>query len=50
MKKSEKQLPSKANFSNFFQLNCSNFRLIQCERPELPKLSHKLSWKESGAS
>ena len=27
VKKSEKQLQSKANFSHLFQLNCSNFKL-----------------------
>ena len=27
MKRSEKELPNKANFSNFLLLNCSNFRL-----------------------
>ena len=32
-KRSERQLPSKAHFSPFMQLNCSNFRLKQCERP-----------------
>ena len=26
------KLPSKANFSNFLQFNCSNFRLKLCER------------------
>ena len=29
MKRSEKQLPSKSNFSTSLQLKCSNFRLIQ---------------------
>ena len=28
MRGSEKQLASKANFSHFFQLNCSNFGLF----------------------
>ena len=32
MKRLEKQLPSKANFTTFLQLNCSNFRLKPCER------------------
>ena len=32
MKKSEKQLGLKANFSTFLPFNCSNFRLKQCER------------------
>ena len=27
------QLPSKANFDPFLQLNSSNFRLKQCEMP-----------------
>ena len=34
MKRLEKQLPSKANFSHFFKNNCSNFMLEQCERPK----------------
>ena len=33
MKRLEKRLPSKASFSSFLQLNSSNFRLKQCERP-----------------
>ena len=33
VKRSEKQLPSKANFSTFLQLNCSNFGLNLCEIP-----------------
>ena len=32
-KRSEKQLQTKANFSNCLQLNCSNFRLKLFERP-----------------
>ena len=47
MKRSEKQLPSKANFSTFLQLNYSNFRLKPYEKP---KLSKKLNLKGSGAS
>ena len=33
MKGLEKQLPSKANLRHFFQLNCSNVGLKQCEGP-----------------
>ena len=33
VKRSEKQLPSKANFSAFLLLNCPNFRLKLCEKP-----------------
>ena len=33
VKRSEKQLSSKAIFCSFLQLNCSNFRLKQCKRP-----------------
>ena len=52
VKRSEKQLPSEANFRTFLPLNCSKFRLKQCERlqSELPKMSKKLSLKGSGAS
>ena len=31
VKRSEKQLPGKANPDTFLQLNCSNFRLKLCE-------------------
>ena len=34
VKRSEKQLPGKANFSTFLQLGCSNFRLKLCETPQ----------------
>ena len=30
VKRSEKQLPSKANFSTFLPFSCSNFRLKLC--------------------
>ena len=33
VKSSEKQLPNKFNFGTVLLLNCSNFRLKQCERP-----------------
>ena len=33
MKKAENQIPSKANFSTFLQLNCSKCKLKPCERP-----------------
>ena len=31
MKRSENQVPSKANFRTLFPFNCSNFRLKQCK-------------------
>ena len=33
MKRLEKQLSRKENFGRFLQLNCSNFKLKQRERP-----------------
>ena len=33
VKSSQKHLPGKKNFSTFLLINCSNFRLEQCERP-----------------
>ena len=33
VKRSEKQLPSKSNFSTFLQFNCFNFSSELCERP-----------------
>ena len=33
-KRLEKQLPSKANFGAFLQINCSNFRLKLGEKPQ----------------
>ena len=33
MKRSEKQLPSKTDFTNCLPLNCSNFKSKQCESP-----------------
>ena len=51
MKRSEKQLQSKANFGHVFQLNCPNFKLKQCERPEsYQNCQKKLSSKETGVS
>ena len=46
MKRPEKQLPSKANFSHFFQLNCSNFRLKQFERPYVKEFKFEWVWVE----
>ena len=37
MKRPEKKLKSKANFSNFLQIHCLNFRLKLCERPYTSK-------------
>ena len=33
-KRLEKQLPTKANFGTFSQINCSNFRLKVGEKPQ----------------
>ena len=46
MERSEKQLPSKANFSHFFQLNCSNLRLKQCAGPYSYQNCQKIKLKE----
>ena len=56
MKRSKKQLPSKAIFSAFLQLNCSSFRLKSVKGLRVSKtvketkfeLSKKLSLKGSG--
>ena len=52
MKRSEKQLPSKAKFRTFFDLfNCSHDILKQGEMPlRYQKMSRKLSFKGSGTS
>ena len=49
MKRSEKQLSSKANFCTFLQLNCFNFGLEHCKR-SYRKVLKKLSFKGCGAS
>ena len=38
MKGSEKQLSSKGSFCRFLQLNCSNVRLKQCQKPQSYKI------------
>ena len=56
MKRSKKQLPSKAIFSTFLQLNCPSFRLKSVKGLRVSKtvketkfeLSKKLSLKGSG--
>ena len=51
VKRSEKQLPSKANFCFFFLLNCSNFKLKQCKRHRVTKILKQIMfqgvWGES---
>ena len=46
----EKQLPRKANSRNFLQINCSNFKLKQCERSQsyenLKQIRFKDFWNE----
>ena len=51
MKKSEKQLASEGNFSNFLQLSCFKLSLKLCKRPKShKKFCTKLSLKGSESS
>ena len=50
MRRSEKKLPRKTNFSTFLEISCSNFRLKLLKALELLKLLKKLSLKRPGAS
>ena len=46
MKRSGRELPSKAHFSHFFQLNCSNFRLKQCGGLRVAKMVKEIQFEE----
>ena len=41
MKRAEKYLLSKKNFSSFLQISCSNFTLKLCQRPSIYQNSQK---------
>ena len=45
MKISEKQLPSKENFSIFLGLKCSNFRLKLCEGIRITKIVKEIKFE-----
>ena len=50
VKRSEKQLSIKGSFCPFFQLNCPNYRLKQCRKPQTyQNCQRKWVWDELGS-